>query len=182
MNNKPASIILGVIAIVADLVGILGFIFSGDITKFWSAKWLVYVVGLTLLMGIGFFFFSQANDDEVASFYPLAAGVYAVLSCLSLFALFVELSKRSLEISGFVGMVVLVAFPAFMALAISSICKNSDTVRRTLSYIYAAAGIFAVIFLLVRYAGSPGYSWYMAGEFLGLVLIGIGFLLFADVN
>lgn len=182
MNNKPANIALGSIALTADIVGIVGFILSGDVSKFWSATWMVYVFGLTLLMGIAFFFFSQTKDERVTAFYPLAAGIYALLSCLAIFGLFVELVSTASTFGGFLGMVVLIIFPAGMALAIASLTPKPGSVTTTISYFYATSGILAVIFMLARYANSPGYSWAMLGEFVGLGLVGIGFLLFAFVN
>lgn len=182
MDNKPANITLGVIALTADLLGIIGFIVSGEVAKFWSATWMVYIFGLTLLMAAGFFFFSQAKEERVTAFYPLAAGIYAVLSCIAIAGLFAGVASSEFTIGGFLGMVVLALFPAAMALAIASLTPNPGGITKTISYFYAAAGIFAVIFMLLRYAGSPGYSWSMLGELIGLALIGGGFMLFAFFN
>ena len=179
MNNKTANLTLGTIAIVADLLGIAGFILSGDVSKFWSATWMVYVLGLSLLMGIGFLFFSKTEDDNVKTFYPIAGGIYALLSCLAIFGLFAGLSGSDFGIRAFFGMIVLAVFPAAMALLICLLCANQETIARTISYFYATAGIFAVIYLLIRYSHEPGYSWALAGEMFGLILIGVGFTVFA---
>jgi hypothetical protein len=179
MNSKPANIALGIIALTADLLGIVSFALSGEFAKFWSANWLVYVFSLTLLMGVAFFFFFQAKDDRVNAFYPLAAGMYALLSCIALFALYAGLSGSVLTLRDFAGMGVLSIFPAAMALGISLLCENPASITKTISYFYASSGLIAVIYLLFRYQKSSDFSWVMAGELLGLTLIGIGFVTFA---
>ena len=182
MNNKPANLILGLISIVADLFGIAGFILSGEVVKFWSAGWLVYVFGIPLLLGIGLLFLSQIKDELVFAFFPIAAGIYALLSCLAIFGIFAALAAKALTFTGFVGMAVLAIFPSLMALAVSSLSPKPEALTKGISYGYATTGIFAVIFLLVQYSRNQDYSLSMIGEFAALAMIGVGFGVFGFIN
>ena len=58
--DRPMNLLLGVIALVADLIGIVTFIVSGQVSQFWSATWLVMLVSIGLLLAIARFFLDSA--------------------------------------------------------------------------------------------------------------------------
>jgi hypothetical protein len=172
------NLFLGVIALVADLLGITSFIVSGQVSRFWSATWLVMLVSLGLLLAIALFFLNASKDERTQQFLPFASGAYALLSCLAILSGLYVLGAREVTFGAFIGIAVLIAFPAAMALIVSNV--SDKKAHRPISYLYAATGILAIVGLMFRYMENPGFSWALGGEVFILAAIGIGFITFAD--
>ncbi|EGM76683.1 hypothetical protein Rhein_3232 [Rheinheimera sp. A13L] len=172
------KLLLGVIALVADLLGIVTFILSGQVNKFWTATWLVMLISLALLLSIAMFFLNAARDQRAQQFLPLASGVYALLSCIAIISGLHIISSGEATIGVFFGIAVLIVFPAIMALVISEYADRKA--HRPICYLYAATGILAIIGLMFRYMDNPGFSWALLGEAVILAAIGVGFVLFAE--
>ena len=176
--DRQMNLLLGVIALVADLIGILTFIVSGQFNQFWSATWLVKIVSIGLLLAIALFFLESVGDQNKKKFLSLVSGAYALLSCLGiLFGLYI-LGASEITFGTFLGIVVLIVFPAAMALLTSKV--SYKTAHRPISYLYATTGLLAIIGIMFRYMQNPGFSWAIPGELLILAAIGLGFVTFAD--
>lgn len=174
------NLILGVIALVADLIGIVTFIASGQVSQFWSATWLVMLVSLGLLLAIALFFFNASKDERAQGFLPFASGAYALLSCIGiLFGLYI-FGAKAVTFGALLGTAVLIVFPGAMALATSAF--SGYKANRPVSYLYAATGIVAIAGLMYRYMQNPGFTWAIAGEILVLASVGVGFIVFAETS
>lgn len=176
--DRPMNLLLGVIALVADLIGIVTFIVSGQVSQFWSATWLVMLVSIGLLLAIALFFLDSAGDQPKTKFLPLVSGAYALLSCLGILSGLYILSANQTTFGSFLGIGVLIVFPAAMALFTSEVSYKAA--HRPISYLYATTGLLAIIGLMFRYMQNLGFSWAIAGELLILAAIGVGFVTFSE--
>lgn len=178
MDDRAIKFVFGVIALVADLIGIITFILSGQAGNFWSATWMVMLFGIGSLLGISLFFLKSSQDQRSAEFLPIASAAYGLLSCVGILSSLYMLGGEDVGVGSFIGMIVLIIFPSAMAKAISSVSDRKA--NRSISYLYAGTGILAIIGLMFRYMQNPGFSWWIIGEFLILGLVGIGFDVFSD--
>jgi len=179
MENRGMNLLLGVIALVADLMGIATFIVSGQFSNFWSATWLVMLFSLGLLLSISLFFLDAAKDHRTHQFLPFASVAYALLSCIAIIFGLYLLSTKVATFGSFLGIAVLIIFPAVMAFVISE--GSGRKAHRPVSYLYAATGILAIIGLMFLYMNNPGFSWALGGEVLILAAIGVCFVTFAEI-
>lgn len=178
MDDRAVKFILGVIALIADLSGIITFIFSGQVSNFWSATWFVMLFGIGALLGISLFFLNSSQDEKSTEFLPMASTAYGLLSCMGILSGLFILGTKDVDISSFFGMVVLIVFPGTMAMATS--LASGNKANRTISYLYAGTGILAIIGLMFQYMLIPEFRWAIFGELVILCLVGISFAVFSD--
>ena len=178
MQLNLSHLVLGIIALTADLISIGTFVASGQVTNFWSATWVVMLVVIVGLLALGLFFIHQSNSTEAATFLPLISGVYGVLACSAVLLAFVALGERNLTFTSFVGTVILMIFPVAMAAATGELTPWPDKVARVISYSFAATGIIAFVLLAMRYMQRSDYAWSMLGEAFVLIFIWGAFALF----
>jgi hypothetical protein len=179
MQVNLGQLVLGVIALVADLISISMFVFSGQVVNFWSATWLVMLVVIAGLLALGLFFIQQSQSKTAASALTLVSGVYGLLACAATLIALVALGDRTLNFWGFLGAVVLMLFPLAMSAATGAVTPWPDRIGRVVSYFFASTGLLAFLILAMRYMEGATYAWSMLGEAFVLMFIWAAFGLFA---
>lgn len=179
MQVNIGQLVLGIIALAADLISIASFVLSGQVLNFWSATWLVMLVVIAGLLALSLFFFHQSQSKTAASGLSLVSGVYGLLACAATLIALVSLGDRALDFWGFLGAVLLMFFPLAMAAATGEVTPWPDRVGRVVSYFFAATGLVAFVVLAMRYMRGATYAWSMLGEAFVLLFIWAAFGLFA---
>jgi hypothetical protein len=179
MQINIGHLLLGIVALTADLISIAAFVTSGQVTNFWSATWIVMLVVIVGLLALGLFFIQESKSAKAIATLPIISGVYGLLACGAVVIALVALGDRKLEFSGFLGALLLMIFPVAMAAATGEVTPWPDKVGRIVSYMFAVTGLIAFVLLAMRYMKGTTYAWSMLGEAFVLLFIWAMFGLFA---
>jgi hypothetical protein len=179
MQVNLGYLLLGTVALTADLISIATFVTSGQVTNFWSATWLVMIIVIIGLLALGLFFIHEAKSQKAAAVLPLISGVYGMLACGAAILALIGLGERNFTFVNFLGVVVLMLFPVGMAVATGEVTPWPEKVGTVVSYLFAVTGLIAFVILASRYMKGATYAWSMLGEAFVLVFIWIVFGLFA---
>ena len=181
MANRQFFNVLAWIGLIADLISLGTFIFSGNALQFWSPVWFVGIAITTVMLAVTIFLFSIGNSSVGNDFMPLVAGAYAVLSCVAFLIVFVKLSGGDIkDFENFAGFAFLVIYPTVAAYVISQMFGND--LSELMSYAYATCALLALIGLMIKYLMNqstfalPIFS----GEVVMLLGIGVAFLAFHE--
>ena len=174
---KGFFIILGSIALIADVITIGQFVLSGTLFEFWSAPWIASVGFVILLFALGALFFAMAEQEQITkSIFTLLGGGYLLLAILVYAPTVVKPKPRSATVSNYFGSLVLLAIVCAIGIGTCSIIDPELLLLPSFAFGFVNLGcillmLYKYVFMRIDFDGGP-----FMGEIF-VVIIGAGLFL-----
>jgi hypothetical protein len=175
-KKRPFLSMLGVIALFAGLITLGKFILTGMVVDYWSFRWIIGIVFIVFLMGVGFYLLDLGGEKNSSKeILPVFGGIYGILSIMFYIWFGITFIEEGAKASAFLGFLLL--FFVMTVISIFCILTVSSKSLRLLSYGFAGANTICVVLVINKYIFSSGIFYFP--QFLGeSVLLIIGATLF----
>ena len=172
LNEKtPFFIFLAVIALIADLITVWQFIYTGIFVEFWSTKWIfsILFMGGLLLVGVGFFSMG-GYEEKTETIIALFGFLYMLISIfLYLYFGYTQISSN-LGVTDYFGFLIL--FLIIFGISCISISLAKENSLYTFpSYGFATSSLGLTILIMYKYLfqGISFSLWFFIGEMIILI-------------
>ncbi len=171
-KNNNFLITIASIALIADLIIIAQAILSGGFASFWTFSWIMTIIFIVLLFGIGIYLFYIGSENEIFDTILTIFGGAYILLCIALYIQFgyAQLYEQN-TVAQFFGFLLILFVLSYIGL--SSIFVQENKTVLYASYAYVVAVIVYILMLVVKYVfKSADFSFLtFSGEVI-LILIG----------
>lgn len=177
-SKKPFLVLLAGVALLANLVTLIQFIISGVAVNFWSFQWVIGILFIVVLLGVGFGFLILGHEEGKAKQFvmPIFGGIYTIiLMILYSFLGYLQI-KAKVSVSDFAGFFVL--FLVVLAISVSCI-EYADESKYFIfpSYGFALCNLLFLIVMIKRYV-FDGLDFEFEVFFGDLIILIVGALVF----
>ena len=175
-EKKPFLNVLGWVAVAADIITLFQFIFSGNVSYFWTSQWVISLIFVVGLLGVGLGLLNMGGSHESAKGLMVIFGIIYLTTSLFLY-LYLSYAQivGFLSFGNFMGLGVLF----LVAFSVGRMCFSvfDSKYLRWPSYGYGTANLLLIFALINKYVfnGFPIY-WGIVGE-LVILLTGAGIFL-----
>jgi hypothetical protein len=173
MDKKVFSIIFGAIALFADIITI--FQFLDNFHNFWTFGWILSVISICFLYGIGLFFISYGLN-EIPEKLVLLISLFYIIGSVIIYYNFADLQLNDLlSFSSFFGYLIL--FVISIVMGILPIALIDKDYLRFPSYIYGIVSLIYIFAIINKYVFQENaFTLNFIGEFLILAISSLLFI------
>ncbi|MDP1614502.1 MAG: hypothetical protein Q8L68_01755 [Methylococcales bacterium] len=175
-DKNPFMLLLAGISLVADVLTLGQFIFSGNLFDFWSVRWiisLVFVFGF-FWAGVGLLRLGQSPESAELAMSIFGMGYLIASLIVYIFLIFAQASG-GLYPEDYLGFGVLLGVSYFFGnLALNFVGKEN---KKFPSYGYGLVSLLYAISLVMKYVFS-GHFFYMEEFVAEIILVIVGGTIF----
>lgn len=170
-GKKRLSNVLGITSIIASFILAGKLIFDFDINAFWTTPWVVGILGIIALSGIGIWLLAKSEENNNTR--TIFGVIYAIVAIIIYvyWATFQIHSVSGIEVGGYMGFALI--FSVALGMVISSWKGIGNTSRLVITGLAGIANLGLTISMIYRYVFKEDaiLMWTFTGE-LFVILLG----------